>query len=381
MMVTNPCTNDARVLKEATTLSKSGYDVVILATMGATTVDVEHMMGFTIKRKKRRFRGNTLLGKLEFTLKFTSVAINENADVYHAHDLSTLLECYLSSRLKKAKLVYDSHELHVDPSKRGFGVYLYNFLEKVLIKKADVVITVNKHISKILERRYELNDGPVVVMNCPPLKLTQGGDSCGKDDILPNIYNITNKNNRKIILYQGAIQKERGEMGLAELVESMKYMDTEYYLLLVGGGSLKKELEEMSMELGLDQRIYFTGMVSLKQLSEYTKLADVGVVLLKKTSLNHYYASPNKLFEYIHANVPVLAPNYPFFKDVIGKYDIGILIDEIEPEEIADKIKLFFKDMNRYKEMKENTKIAEKELNWENEEKNLIAAYDRIQER
>lgn len=378
MIVTNPCTNDARVLKEATTLSKSGYDVVILATMGTNTTKVERVAGFTIKRKKRRFRSNTLLGKLEFTLKFTFVAINENADVYHAHDLSTLLESYLSSRLKKAKLVYDSHELYADSNKRGFGVYLYCFLEKVLIKKADVVITVNNYISKILETRYELNDSPVVVMNCPLLKLTRVANSCSDNNMHHSIHDIANKNNSKIILYQGVIQEGSGGMGLTELIESMKYLDKEHYLLMVGDGPLKKELEEMSMELGLGQRIYFTGMVSLKQLLEYTKLADVGVILIKKISLSYYYAAPNKFFEYIHANVPILAPNYPFFKDVIEKYDIGILLDKIEPEEIADKIKLFFKDMDRYREMKENTKIAEKELNWENEEKKLIAAYETL---
>ena len=82
MMVTNPCTNDARVLKEATALSESGYDVVILATRGTNTAEVERMAGFTIKRKKRKFRSNTLLGKLEFTLKFTFMAINEKADAF-----------------------------------------------------------------------------------------------------------------------------------------------------------------------------------------------------------------------------------------------------------------------------------------------------------
>ena len=147
---------------------------------------------------------------------------------------------------------------------------------------------------------------------------------------------------------------------------------------MIGDGPLKEELERMSTKMDLRHKIYFTGMVRFAELVNYTKIANVGVILFENICLNNYYASPNKLFEYIHANVPVLAPDYPFFKDVIGKYDVGILIDKIEPEEIADKIKLFFEDMNRYQKMKENTKIAAKELNWENEEEKLIATYETL---
>ena len=371
MMLTNPCTNDARVIKEAISLAGNGYNVRILATMGDNIPEVEQAEGFTIRRIKRSFKSNTLLGKLEFTLKFTFAALREKADIYHAHDLSTLLECYIASRLNQSKLVYDSHELYGDRSKRGLGVFLYSTLEKRLIKKADPVITVNKYISNILATTYKLNNSPVIVMNCPSLEPSRGGTNYATSITPQDIYQI--KKNKRIILYQGVIQEGRGGM---ELIESMKYLDNEYYLLMVGDGPLKENLEGRSVKLGLDDRICFTGMVSLRHLSDYTRLADIGVILLsKKKSLNYYYASPNKLFEYIHANVPVLAPNYPFLKEIVEKYDIGMLIDAIGPKEIADKIKLILSDMGNYQRMKENTEVAKRELNWENEEKKLLEAY------
>ena len=373
MMLTNPCTNDGRVIKEAISLARNGYNVQILATMGNNTPKIEHVGGVAIKRIKRKFRSNTLLGKVEFTLKFTFAAVKERADIYHAHDLSTLLECYIASRINQSKLVYDSHELYVDPSKRGLSVFLYSALEKHLIKKADVVITVNKYASNILATTYKLNSCPVVLMNCPPLEPFRVGTDYATSITQEDIYQI--KKNKRIILYQGVLQKGRGGRGLEELVESVKYLDDEYYLLMVGDGPLREDLEKMSMKLGLDQRICFTGMLSLTQLSDYTKLADIGVILTKKTSLNHYYTSPNKLFEYIHANVPVLAPSYPFLKEIIEKYGIGVLIEKIEPREIADKIKLVFSDITNYHRMKENTEVAKRELNWENEERKLIVAY------
>jgi len=370
MMVTNPCTNDARVLREASTLSKSGYNVIILAIMGNNTPKVEHVTGFTIKRIKRRFRGNTLLGKLEFTLKFTFIAIREKADVYHAHDLSTLLECYIASRVNRAKIVYDSHELYISCyGEKSFGDFLYYILEKLLIKKVDNVVTVNEYIAKELQTKYTLIDSPTVVMNCPQLNLEDDQYKTTKD-----ICDIPT-NGRKVLLYQGTVQEGRG---LRQLIESMKYLSDDYYLLMIGNGPLKEELEGASRKMDLSHKIYFTGMVSLVELVKYTKIANLGVILFENISLNNYYASPNKLFEYIHANVPVLAPNYPFFKDVIEKYDIGILIDKIEPKEIANKIEFVFEDMNKYREMKNNTKTAARELNWENEERKLIETYEML---
>jgi len=373
MMLTNPCTNDARVIKEAMTLAGNGYDVRILATMGNNTLKIEHIEGIVIKRIKRKFQSNTLLGKMEFTLKFTFAAVREKADIYHAHDLSTLLECYIASRINRSRLVYDSHELFADPTQNRVAVFLYSALEKHLIKKADLVITVDNYCSNILATTYKLDSRPLVLMNCPPLEPFRVGTDYAASITPEDIYRL--KKNRRIILHQGVIQKGRGGMGLEELVESMKYLDDEYYLLMVGDGPLREDLEKMSMELGVDQRICFTGMISLTRLSDYTKLADIGVIVFKKTSLNYYYASPNKLFEYIHANIPVLAPDYPLLKEIVEKYGIGVLIDKIEPEEIAAKIKLAFSDMNNYQRMTENTKLAKRELNWENEERKLIGAY------
>jgi len=377
MMLTNPCTNDARVIKEAMTLAGNGYDVRILATMGNNTPKIEHIGGIAIKRIKRKFRSNTLLGKMEFTLKFTFDALREKADIYHAHDLSTLLECYIASRINQSRLVYDSHELFADPTKNRVAVFLYSVLEKHLIKKADVVITVDHYRSNILATTYKLKSLPMFLMNVPPLKPFQLGADYAASVTPEDIYRF--KKNRRIILHQGTIQTGRGGgMGLVELVESMKYLDDQYYLLMVGDGPLKEDLEKMSVKLGVDQKVCFTGMISLTRLSEYTKLADIGVIVFKNTCLDYYYASPNKLFEYIHANVPVLAPDYPLLKEIVEKYGIGVLIDRVEPEEIAAKIKLVFSDMNNYQRMKENTKVAKRELNWENEERKLIGAYQAL---
>jgi glycosyltransferase involved in cell wall biosynthesis len=116
----------------------------------------------------------------------------------------------------------------------------------------------------------------------------------------------------------------------------------------------------------------------LNNLSSYTKIADLGVILFENESKNNFYASPNKLFEYIHANIPILAPDYPFIRQVVTKYKIGTLIKEITSKNVADSILNMFENQDKYNSMKYNTQLAKKELNWEIEMKKLVDVYEKI---
>ena len=164
---------------------------------------------------------------------------------------------------------------------------------------------------------------------------------------------------------------QRGR-GLEQLVIAMNYLDSDYFLLMVGDGPLKNDLEYLSMN---NKNIYFTGMVKYNELADYTSLADLGIILFENNSLNNYYASPNKMFEYIHGNIPILAPNYPFMRFIVNKYKIGFLIDNIDPVEISTTIKNIFIDKPKLEQMRLNIQKAKNDLNWEIEGDKLIDLY------
>jgi glycosyltransferase involved in cell wall biosynthesis len=370
MLVTNPCTNDARVLKEARSLAENGYDVTIHAIAKDGIANFEKRDGFKIKRLNRIFRENTIAGKIEFTIRSVPLLIQENADVYHAHDLSTLLECYIASRIKRSKLVYDSHELYIRSyGNKSFGEKVYSYLENKLIKKADGIITVNPMIGERLRKQYKLINAPTIIMNCPYLKI-------GME------YNIDDRSIRQfrakysyLILFQGVIRKG---LGLENLIKSMKYLDDEYGLLILGDGPVYKELRDLTDHLNLNHRIYFAGMIELRKLPIYTKIADLGVIYPDNSNLSHYYMSPNKLFEYIHGNLPVIVSDFPFNREVIVRYNVGILTNEISPKDFAHEIALICENRTKYNILKQNTEMAKKELNWESEEKKLLNLYSNL---
>ena len=62
--------------------------------------------------------------------------------------------------------------------------------------------------------------------------------------------------------------------------------------------------------------------MDLEVYPDYTKGADFGINLLENINLSKKFASPNKLFEYIHCNIPIICSNTYENKRVIEKFNV-----------------------------------------------------------
>ncbi|MGA2573760.1 MAG: glycosyltransferase family 4 protein [Candidatus Methanomethylicaceae archaeon] len=247
-----------------------------------------------------------------------------DSDVYHANDLDVLGPCARVAKAKGAKLVYDSHELYLEMGlfRTDYMQKRYLAMEGRLIKKADKVITVNRFIAEELARRYGVPT-PEVIHNYP--------EPC--NSVPPKRGDTTIR-----VLYQGAYGPGRG---LDELVKSAKILPEGYQIYLRGVGAYGKILEQLAQNTGsLDKNVFFLQPLPPNELIEKATFADVGITFNIPYCLNNYFASPNKVFEYLSAGLAVISNKIPFLEEVIGGRS-GVLIDEVTTQSVAGAIVQF----------------------------------------
>jgi glycosyltransferase involved in cell wall biosynthesis len=238
---------------------------------------------------------------------------------------------------------------------------IWKWIERSIVPKLKSCITVNASIANLFENEYQVHFG--IVRNIPRQrekieKLTRA--SLG----LPE--------NKKIVLLQGSgINVQRGA---EEAVEAMQYLD-DVLLLIVGEGDVLPVLKKMVQELLLREKVKFIPRQTPENLAGYTANADIGLTIDKDTNINYRFSLPNKLFDYIHSGIPVLATPLIELKNIIQYYQIGEFIENHDPQHIADSIKKMLENEKQLAVYKSNTRKAAAELNWENEKKTLIEIF------
>ena len=162
---------------------------------------------------------------------------------------------------------------------------------------------------------------------------------------------------KKILIYQGSgINVNRGA---EELVLAMNYLDANKYALwIVGGGDVFNELKVLATSQKLEDRITFINKVPFQKLREITMQADLGLSFDKPTNLNYLYSLPNKVFDYLHAGLPILTTRLPEIARLNEAYEVGCFIENHDPKHIAERIEYIFSDMDRYANWKKNTVAA-----------------------
>jgi len=363
--VINDLSTDQRVHKTCTTLHNLGYTVTLVGRKQRNSFDLAPR-AYSTERMFLLFEKGPLF-YAEYQLRlFLHLLFNKN-NLLISNDLDTLLPNYIVSKLKNTPLVYDTHEVFCEVPElkhSPFKKKLWKSIERWIFPKLKHVFTVNNSIAALYSKEYGVNVS--VVRNVPFLK--QQAALVSKETLgLPN--------NKKIIVLQGAgINIDRGA---EEAVEAMQYVNNAI-LLIIGSGDVIEKLQQMVIDLHIQERVQFIGKVPLEKLLQYTLHADLGLTLDKDTNINYRYSLPNKLFDYIHAGVPVLASNLIEIKTIIDKYTIGDCILNHQPEHIASKINSIFSAPETLTNWKKNTKIAASELNWETEEQQLIKVYQQF---
>lgn len=370
MIVTNDFIQDPRVKKEAIALSEEGFNLHIIAwnrDKKNIIIDSNSYKVYYSNIKSGTGEGLKKIFKL-ILFWFDCITISKkiNYDFVHSHDLDTLPIGYVLSKIKKARLIYDSHESYPDQMEGKLpkiAVSILRKIEKYLIRRCNAIITVGERLAKSLVERGGKN---VIVV----------GNWKDKSDYIFSEKEIRNlrikygiNDSKLVICYAGGFSKERNILPLIDAIKELKDVS----LILAGMGGEKENIEKKISNIN---NIKYLGEIPSEKIPEITIISDIVYYCLDDKNKNSFYSAPNKLFEALAGGkAMIVKKGLGEVGEIVEKENIGVLINSPSKDEIKDAINRIF-NSNCLLACKENSKkLFETKYNWEKSKENLIEVY------
>lgn len=388
MLVRNDCRTDYRVLKEAASLARAGYEVTVVGVHTYGPGEREQRQGFTIVRVPVE-PARTPVGKAinlfpRALRRMAKAAAATRAAVYHAHDSDAILPAWLAARATPgARLIYDAHEVGfytLRETLTGFPFRLPvltwfwdRWNDRIVRRHVDAVITVNEALAEVQAAHYGI-PRPTVVMNCPP----RFEPTPAMRAVLPTRLGVDPA--RPIALVQGMFSPGRGDGPPLEAVVRSAGLWTEGVIVMLGNVGSRPEwagLRRLAAQPPYAGRVFILPPVPPDELLVLTSGARIGLIPFRLSGLMRF-ALPNKLFEYAAAGIPVITPDLPVIRQVVERFGYGVFCDFADPAAVADAINCVLADPDRYAAMQAGARAAAAVYNWETQEAVLLALYRQV---
>lgn len=353
---------DTRIfLKQCKSLANSGYDVSVIVADGKGDEIKDSIDIYDVGRPKNR-----IFRMLNTTRQVYREAIKLNADVYHFHDPELIPVGVLLKKRGKI-VIYDAHEdlpLQI-LSKPYLNVLLRKIFSRLTTQylrfacsKFNAIVAA----TPVIEEKFKAISKKVVNINNFPML----------EEFCHASTDWSSKN--KQVCYIGGFSTVRG---IREIVSAIALVKDEVRLVL-GGNFNEPGLDLLVKSLPGWSLVDEMGFLGRDGVSKLLSDSYAGLVTLQPTQ-NYIDSLPVKMFEYMAAGLPVIASNFPLWKDIIEVHNCGICVDPTKPEEIANAIDFLIGNPKLAKEMGENGKrTVNEKFNWKAEEKKLFDLYESL---
>lgn len=293
-------------------------------------------------------------------------AINIDADIYHLHD-PELIPIGLKLKKLGKKVIFDAHEDL--PNQIMSKHYLNKFSKKLLsflvskyesyaCSKLDGIVAATPFIR---EKFLKINRNTIDINNFPKI-----------EEFLE--IETTNLNENSNVCYIGGLADVRG---IVEMVKAIELVENDSKLLIAGNFA-DKNLEQSVMAMEGWNKVNFLGYVGRDEIRNTLASSIAGLVVLHPTR-SYLDSLPVKMFEYMCAGIPVIASDFPLWREIVDDAKCGLYVDPLKPLEIAASINYMHDHPVEAKQMGQNGRKAVLEkYNWNIEEAKLFNFYEKI---
>ena len=384
--VTNDLVTDQRVDRTCRALAADGWRVTLVGRRLPHSPELAPR-GYAVRRMRLLFRRSAAF-YAEYNIRLFLLLLFSRADALFSNDTDTLAACCLAARLRCKPLYYDAHELFPDvPELQGRPRVqnVWKWIERKALPHVTQAFTVSQSVADEYCRRYGID--MTVVRNVPERMengewrmengmLHQDNNAIGD---MPSQFSILNSQ----LLYQGAVNIGRG---IREMIDVLPLLP-DCRLVVAGDGDLLEQMKAYAAAQPWHDRVEFLGRVQPDRLRALTAQATLGLCLLEDLGLNYRYSLPNRISDFAQAGVPVLATDFPEIRHVIEEYGTGTLVEPLPADKEGEAYRQYLarlaeavRDALRHwrdmpeEEYRRRFARAADELNWQHEQKKLLAA-------
>jgi glycosyltransferase involved in cell wall biosynthesis len=355
LTVTTDLTYDQRMIRICTALHEAGYGVLLVGRQKKHSLPLSEQP-YQQKRLFTFFEKGKLF-YAEYNLRLLCWLAFHRTDLFCAIDLDTILPVWLVSVFKNKPRVYDAHELFCEMKEvvtRPAIHRVWKAIEKICVPRFRFGYTVNQPIAEEFNRMYGVSYG--VIRNVPFLKPLE-----------------TNLQKERFIIYQGSVNEGRS---FETLIPAMQWVPVP--LLIFGNGNFMSQLKLLIEQYHVEDKVILMGLMPPQQLWLYTQKALIGLTLFENNGKSNYLSLANRFFDYIHAATPQLCVDYPAYREINNQQQIAVVISDLRPENIAEKLNSLIDNDQQYHHLRSNCMNLRQEINWEKEKPMLISFYKKI---
>lgn len=355
---------DVRIFhKECRSLAEAGFKVTIVCCNDSDEL-VHGVRLKGIPKPAGRFQRITKTQWQAFR-----AALREKGDLYHLHD-PELMPLGLALRACGKRVVYDVHEdnrlkvwekTYLSYPLRVALSWIVGRIEDFCGWAYNGIVTVTPHIARYFPKRKT-----VLVRNYP-----EYGEFELKD---PPPY-ATRPNN---VTYIGSITANRGAWRMVQAVHRLNTGENLSAKLILAGPIGTRELEAELRTSPDWSSVDFRGFLSRQGIGDVLSDSRVGILVYDATPC-YVDCYPMKLFEFMSAGLPVVAADFPVWREIVEGAQCGILVDTMDVEGLSKGIQYLLEHPEEAEEMGRRGKEAALKLYyWEREAETLVALYKRI---
>lgn len=363
--VINDLNTDQRVHKVCSFIQDQGYEVLLVGRALKSSQKMEHR-SYDTKRFRMFFEKGALFYAW-FNFRLFWFLLFHRCSILVANDLDTLLPNYLVSRLKRKKLVYDSHEYFTEVPElisRPKVKAVWEKIERSIFPKLRFVSTVNQSIAQKYQEKYGI-----------PLKVVRNVSPLWNPAVIQSKKELGIPEGKHVLIMQGAgLNVDRG---VEEAIRMMPFLENTV-LIIVGSGDIIADMKKLVEKENWQDLVLFFGKRPYAELMQFTQQADLGLSFDQPTNPNYLFSLPNKIFDYIHTSTPIVCSNLVEVSKLVKNYEVGEIVTDFEPQQLAKRIQAILDNPKLMETWKNNCKIAANKENWAFEVQQLNEFYPKV---